>query len=266
MGFSKIEDSQRTGSTGPFPINPHTRHTLLISLWEKLLPEPVRKLVAQISTLKLYSSSEGALIQPPTTTYNLHIGCGPHNILKIYTVTQWITGLNMQSISCMNAFFLLLLLKLSVATAGKALETAHPKCLAMEQYQASYVQMNYNVTKHMGFYYEMAFRDLYPGPPLCDCQHTFKSLDSNSTANYHEWFNFQCSPSKHVAPMIVQNLIDLNTTLQKPSAVYSQTITKSIGMNIPKFMESSFSTAVIAFEENKDDNDFQYEWVIEFTC
>ena len=66
--------------------------------------------------------------------------------------------------------------------------------------------------------------------------------------------------------MIVQNLIDLNTTSQTPSAVYSQTITKSIGMNIPKFMESSFSTAVIAFEENKDDNDSQYEWVIEFTC
>ena len=177
------------------------------------------------------------------------------------SITTPLTLPNMQLITCTTATFFLLL-----ATAGKALETAHPKCLAMDQYQASYIQMNYNVTKHMGFYYEMAFRDLYPGPPLCDCQHTTKSLNSNSTANYHEWFNFQCSPSTHVAPMIVQNLIDLNTTSQTPSAVYSQTITKSIGMNIPKFMESSFSTAVIAFEENKDDNDSQYEWVIEFTC
>ena len=50
----------------------------------------------------------------------------------------------------------------------------HPTCEAMESYQASYVKNTYNISKHMGFYYELAFRDLYPPPPMCDCQHTQK--------------------------------------------------------------------------------------------
>jgi hypothetical protein len=187
-----------------------------------------------------------------------------------------------ERVPLISCYTVLLLISCSFVATAVEVQISHPKCLAMEQYQASYVATNYNITKHMGFYYEMAFRDLYPGPPMCDCQHTTKSINLDSSANYHEWFNFQCGPSpgsKQAHPMIVQNLITLNSSTSSgsgasppinkkvnPVAVYSQTIVKSIGMNIPKWMESSFSTAVIAFQENKDDQDAQYDWVIEFTC
>ena len=54
----------------------------------------------------------------------------------------------------------------SVALMG----TIAHQCQPMTTYQAPYVATTYNLTKHMGKYYELAFRDLYPWGPLCDCQ------------------------------------------------------------------------------------------------
>ena len=47
-----------------------------------------------------------------------------------------------------------------------------------------------HTARHMGFYYELAFRDLYPASPMCDCQSTRKIPTSDLT--YYENFVFQC--------------------------------------------------------------------------
>jgi hypothetical protein len=36
----------------------------------------------------------------------------------------------------------------------------HPQCQPLQTYQADYVQATYARDQHMGFYYELAFRDL----------------------------------------------------------------------------------------------------------
>lgn len=153
----------------------------------------------------------------------------------------------------------------SSATSGEQ----HPPCAPLlESYQADYVARSYNVSKHMGFYYELAFRDLYPAPPECDCQHTTKSLAGGADAfadvgtNYQENFNFQCGPSAD-KQMQIENIITMNRTAGAASAVYNQTIVRSLGVGIPKFLNSPFHTVTIAFNDTGAD---QYEWVVEFSC
>jgi len=160
------------------------------------------------------------------------------------------------------------LLILSAVTCVLSGKPEHPACAAaLETYQADYVASTYNVSKHMGFYYELAFRDLYPAAPMCDCQHTTKILpDRNGQANtdYYENFNFQCGPpSKPSKHMDVQNVITMNRTAGLATGVYEQTIVKTFGIGIPGFMNSAFKTVTVAFNDTGAD---QYEWVVEFTC
>ena len=164
-----------------------------------------------------------------------------------------------------------------LALAGAA-ASGHPACRPLETYQAAYVQAEYEQERHMGFYYELGFRDLYPGPPLCDCQHTTKHRDpaggtvSGADGDYYENFDFQCGPlpGTGTKPMPILTVIDLNRTTGssgeiRPRAVYKQTITEAIGMRIPEWMRSSFDTGVIAFDRSGAPGE-QYNWVIEFTC
>ncbi|GMH67527.1 hypothetical protein TrRE_jg11551, partial [Triparma retinervis] len=58
----------------------------------------------------------------------------------------------------------------------------------LDSYQASYVQDTYNRSNHMGHYYELAFRDLYPAPPNSDCHHTKKFQVDKEV--YDETFSF----------------------------------------------------------------------------
>lgn len=140
----------------------------------------------------------------------------------------------------------------SVALMG----TIAHQCQPMTTYQAPYVATTYNLTKHMGKYYELAFRDLYPGPPTCDCQHTTKVASSES--DYYEEFDFTCFGPAH-RPLPVTNLITLNGSTP---GVYSQTIVASMGHRIPPALQSTFHTALVAFEEGASG----YKWVLEFTC
>ena len=66
--------------------------------------------------------------------------------------------------------------------------TLHPSCQPLDSYQASYVQDTYNRSNHMGHYYELAFRDLYPAPPNSDCHHTKKFQVDKEV--YDETFSF----------------------------------------------------------------------------
>jgi hypothetical protein len=61
----------------------------------------------------------------------------------------------------------------------------------MESYQASYIKTDYNITRHMGHYYELASRDLKLLPPQCDCQHTHKVRDDGD--NYPKTLSSRAS-------------------------------------------------------------------------
>ena len=52
---------------------------------------------------------------------------------------------------------------LGFATIAAAATPLHPPCAAdITTYQAPYVRKQYNVSKALGTWYELAFRDLYP--------------------------------------------------------------------------------------------------------
>lgn len=150
---------------------------------------------------------------------------------------------------------------LSVVSVAIGETSPHPVCAAMATYQASYVATDYDYRKHMGHFYELAFRDLYPAPPLSDCQHTNKTLDSylNGSVVYHEDFVLD------VGGVPYSNTIVLTQVSASQLAVYNQTITKSKPpAPIPGINSVVFNTATIAFKALL--NQLQYEWVIEFTC
>jgi hypothetical protein len=63
--------------------------------------------------------------------------------------------------------------------------------------------------------------------------------------------------------MQVTNIITMNRTADAATGTYNQTIVKSMGMGIPKFLDSPFQTVTVAFNDTGAD---QYEWVVEFTC
>ena len=73
---------------------------------------------------------------------------------------------------------------MSITTFG----SNHPVCQPLETYQADYVGERYERKRHLGDWYELAFRDLYPAPPHSDCQHTRKYAVSET--EYDELFRF----------------------------------------------------------------------------
>ena len=136
--------------------------------------------------------------------------------------------------------------------------TRHPACENMSAYQASYISQ-YDMRRHMGKFYELAFRDLYPAAPECDCQHTNK-VQTDATS-YYEQFDFKCGAKGVYTPCL--NTIVMNST---GLATYNQTIvaTSVDAHKIPDITKATFHTATIAFKQSKPAE--QYEWVVEFTC
>lgn len=113
----------------------------------------------------------------------------------------------------------------------------------------------------MGLWFELAYRDLYPAPPLCDCHHTYKvpGVPEPPYADYHEQFVFNCGGLDFITR------IDMNQT-DEGLAVYNQTMTKDApNLPIPGLDTVRFKTATVAYKEAQNGGD-QYEWVIEFTC
>ena len=139
----------------------------------------------------------------------------------------------------------------------------------MSAYQADYVKEKYDSSKHMGFYYELAFRDLYPSPPMCDCQATTK-VPNNGTSTYHEDFTFQCGSVKKNKWMHMNTDISMTPTDGKTTGVWAQEMQK-VRMDWPTDFTIpvsgvAFHTTIVAFKESSDPADSQYDWVIEFTC
>ena len=133
----------------------------------------------------------------------------------------------------------------------------------MRSYQAPYVSSNYSRERHMGRYYELGFRDLYPAPPMCDCQHTEK-IGIPGSRGYTENFVFECGEHLNHRYVPIANTIGMAST--SDNGVYAQTILNSSYASsvLPGRLDVEFHTAVVAFKEAHDRG--QYEWVVEFTC
>ena len=156
------------------------------------------------------------------------------------------------------------LLGTAVTCFGGA-STNHPECEPLESYQAAYVQSTYTRERHMGFYFELAFRDLYPAPPHSDCQCTSKYAVSD--AEYDEVFKFVVIEYGVIIPTV--STIRMCETVNHSLVVDQIITTENVsGVNVPvQFGRPTvFHTTIIAFEESLDPDDEQYEWVVEFSC
>ncbi|GMI05725.1 hypothetical protein TrVE_jg12869 [Triparma verrucosa] len=139
---------------------------------------------------------------------------------------------------------------------------SHPNCEPLETYQAPYVSSTYSRSNHMGNYYELAFRDLYPAPPHSDCQHTSKFIVDDY--EYDESFRFSVIEFGTTIP--TKTLISIKDTAV--DLVVDQIMQNITIMNrdLPSNSSTTFHTTVIAFSPHISPNSSQYEWLIEFTC
>jgi hypothetical protein len=140
----------------------------------------------------------------------------------------------------------------------------------MEAYQASYVQDEYERSRHMGQWYELAFRDLYPAPPASDCQHTTKY--GVSDVEYDEDFRFDVVEYGVTIPCM--SIIAMNDTSVPLVVDQVMTETSAGNFTVPDTAKAPtvFHTTIIAFSrdeaaaEEEEGQQQQYEWVVEFTC
>ena len=78
-----------------------------------------------------------------------------------------ITAHRTQTMKAMKGIFLAL--TAVVCVLAKPPSTNVP-CKSMQEYLPPSVGATYDMQKHNGTWHEVAFRDLYPWGPLCDCQ------------------------------------------------------------------------------------------------
>eukprot|EP00937_MAST-01D_sp_MAST-1D-sp2_P002162 g2162.t1 len=133
-------------------------------------------------------------------------------------------------------------------------------CRSMKDYLPPTISASYDMSKHNGTWYEVAFRDLYPWGPLCDCQQSIKYV--NKPKGYiDDYFVFTCYPLKlnYISPQR-ENVTNNATGERHGNAMYDMYVRESDFGAITHF---EWNTEVIGF---KDDGGSQYEWVIEFQC
>ena len=121
----------------------------------------------------------------------------------------------------------------------------HPACAAdITSYQAPYVSKTYDHTKVLGVrYYEVAFRDLYPASPLCDCQSSVRTLNATTpTVVMSEMFTLACG-SKYTGYKTYNNPMRESTLAV---GVFNQSVVQS---SLPGLSKERFTNAVIAFKE-----------------
>lgn len=133
-------------------------------------------------------------------------------------------------------------------------------CKAMESYMPPSVSESYNVSKHNGTWYEVAFRDLYPWGPVCDCQQSIKYV--NKEKGYiDDYFVFSCYPLKlnYISPQR-ENLTRGDTGEQHKNGMFDMYVAQS---DFDFITHYEWNSMALGF---KDDGRDQYKWVIEFQC
>lgn len=118
----------------------------------------------------------------------------------------------------------------------------------------------YNMSKHNGTWYEVAFRDLYPWGPMCDCQQSIKYV--NVEQGYiDDYFVFTCYPLKlnYISPQR-ENFTNASSGKKHMNGLADMYVR---GSDFKFITNYEWNTEFIGF---KDDGEDQYKWVIEYQC
>ena len=150
----------------------------------------------------------------------------------------------------------------ALALAVSSTPSPNLPCKAMKEYLPPHIGATYDMEKHNGTWHEVAFRDLYPWGPLCDCQQSIKYV--NKAKGYiDDYFVFTCYPLKlnYISPQR-ENITNGADGSIHGNGMYDMYVRHSDFNAITKF---EWNTEVIGF---KDDNhpSGQYQWGIEFQC
>merc|ERR1712216_497406 len=142
--------------------------------------------------------------------------------------------------------------------------SANVPCRPMAEYMPENVQRLYDMGKHNGTWYEVAFRDLYPWGPICFCQQSIKYV--NVEQGYiDDYFVFSCGmghPIKgqdYISPQR-ENVTNGGTGKRHQNGVYDMYVRDSDFKFITHY---EWNSEAIGFE---DDGQDQYKWMIEYQC
>lgn len=123
------------------------------------------------------------------------------------------------------------------------------KCPTPSELQSSFVKTSFNQSKMDGFYYELAMKDITQ-PRICSCQTSNKTKDGDSLLR--DEFSLQCA-----------------------GGTYFANLTFAIHMGKPGVLDATWNS-VIPFVDRiiwpntvvdvKEDDERNYEWMIEFQC
>jgi hypothetical protein len=131
-------------------------------------------------------------------------------------------------------------------------------CKSMQEYLPPIIQETYDINKHNGTWFEVAFRDLYPWGPLCDCQQSIKYVAPDHSY-IDDYFVFTCGLLSYISPQR-ENRTNASSGLEHPNGIMDMYVLDSDFNAITNY---EWNTEFIGF---KDDGQEQYKWVIEYQC
>lgn len=151
---------------------------------------------------------------------------------------------------------------ISYHLSAAATPSPNVPCRPMRDYLPNTVLQSYDMRKHNGTWYEVAFRDLYPWGPICDCQQSVKYVN-HEKGYIDDYFVFTCYPLKlnYISPQR-ENVTNGATGRRHENGIYDMTVAHSDFAALTKF---EWNTEVIGFKDDGHPSG-QYQWVIEFQC
>ena len=170
------------------------------------------------------------------------------SFVYIYLLLFWVLWI----LSTLLRSFFRLEIRTSESTKGSSLLPT--TCPVPEAIQSDYVRGNYEEDKHVGFYYELAFKDITQ-PRGCKCITSNKTLVSATTL--HDDFKVECNGQVYHSDLS----FDLNTDLNRKGTMIGRWNNFSLarGVTFP-------NTIVDVGWDDRGESILQYDWVIEFQC
>lgn len=128
-------------------------------------------------------------------------------------------------------------------------------CPDPEHIQSRYVKESYEESRHAGFYYELAFKDVTQ-PRLCKCNTSNKTLTSPSTL--HDDFSIECAGQLYHSDLS----FEWNSSKRGVMIGYWNNFSLIKGVTFPNTIVD------VGWNDGEDYimAHFQYDWVIEFQC
>lgn len=125
------------------------------------------------------------------------------------------------------------------------------RCPAPEDIQSKYVKERYQERKHVGFYYELAFKDITQ-PRGCKCITSNKTLVSKDTLR--DEFDIQCAGGMYHSDLSC----DLNVNPHRRGYMIGRWNNFSLAKGV------TFPNTIVDVGVSKRSG--VYDWVIEFQC